>query len=120
MAEENGKNGNGNGKQVPLNILVLLISGVFAWVGYSVIEQGKMLQRHDQKFVELDKQNDSTFADIRDKTKEIVPRSENERRWESLEKSSENNKERINQLERIVYSLATNGKIPANYGGMQQ
>lgn len=105
-----------NGKrQISTNVLAWGITGLLGWVGFTLSALQNELGRLQQRMEDTLAQHAIESADLRDKTKEIVPRQENERRWEALEKHQSADEDRINQLERIVYSIASNGKIPASF-----
>ncbi len=71
-------------QQVLVAVAVLLLG----WVGYTLVN---VQQKQTEMSVKLDM--------VYEKTKEIVPRSENERRFETTEKASAANADRISKIE---------------------
>lgn len=66
--------------------------GMMIWLVYTVSEEKNNRVRMD-----------TTLRFIEERTREIVPRTENERRFEANERSSDQNRKRIETLEGIIY-----------------
>jgi uncharacterized protein HemX len=74
-----------------VGIAVTLVLGLMSWVGITLQTMQIQQSRFDEKL-------DSVIQ----KTSEIVPRSENERRYTNLERSAEQNASRISRLEEMM------------------
>lgn len=77
--------------KVAVSLSVIIVSALMAWVGISLqnmqIQQAKFNEKLDM---------------ISDKTREIVPRSENERRFDSLSRQADQNGGRISRIEELL------------------
>lgn len=74
-------------QQILVAILVLLLS----WIGYTVVTLQQTMAEVNVK-----------MSMLIEKSRDIVPRSENERRWESQEKRSDVNSERVSKIEQFL------------------
>lgn len=91
MAENN--NGNGFLKQVQIAASGLIIAGVLGWAGISVgdLETRVAKMEVHQSYTQQ-------------KEAEIVPREENEKRYQSIENNIEDNRTRITRVESLIYT----------------
>jgi len=75
------------------NIVVAVLLGFLFWIAVTLVDLQKEQSVQSEKINQLN-----------EKAKEIVPRSENERRWQSLEAGQAQNSERIGRTEQYIFS----------------
>lgn len=84
MSDNNG-NGNGFLKNLSVSVTALLIVSLLSWSWYSVNSLQQSVATLDVK-----------VAYLENTAKEIVPRSENEKRWEALQRT-------VEQISQFIY-----------------
>jgi len=91
------RNDNFNLSKQVQTIIAFMVMALMAWTGWTII----VLETDTAKInVKMD------F--LIDKVKEVVPREENEKRWESLERRQDAAESRISRDEQFIYSNASN------------
>ena len=81
------------------NIVVGLILGLLVWIGKAQWDAMDMMAKLDKSIAVQAEQ----ISALRDLKQEVVPREENQRRWDATEKASALNSERISRIETYIY-----------------
>lgn len=95
MAENGNGNGNGLVKQIVVASCGLVVASMLVWAGANIVSLGNsvgQLQVH--------------LLYTQQKEAEIVPREENEKRYQSIEHHVDDNEARITRVESYIYGNA--------------